>query len=56
MREFTLTLKRTGTAAPGQSLGDAASLGLGDELNELANLEVGQTYVDSDGDTWERTE
>lgn len=26
------------------------------EMKALADLQVGQTYVDSDGDTWERVE
>lgn len=28
----------------------------GDDLDALADLAVGETYVDADGDTWERVE
>lgn len=40
-----------------RTLRDAAHLDLSDsEVDALADLQVGQTYVDCDGDTWERVE
>lgn len=58
MRKFTLTIADTGDVLTGRTLSGAAEYwSLDDEeLNALADLQVGQTYVDSDGDTWERVE
>lgn len=52
MRKFTCTAPEFSYC---YSLCDAASF-LGDDIDALAELEVGQTYVDGDGDTWERVE
>lgn len=39
------------------TLWGAADAGLAEtDMDPLADLQVGQTYVDSDGDTWERIE
>lgn len=39
------------------TLWDAVHAGLDEkDADALADLQVGQTYVDADGDTWERVE
>lgn len=58
MRKFTLTIVRSGRVLTDRTLSGAAKYwSISDKcLNALADLQVGKTYVDSDGDTWERVE
>lgn len=53
MRKFNCSANYVGNA---QSLEDADGWLLNEDMHALLDLQVGQTYVDSDGDTWERVE
>lgn len=54
--KFKLTFARSGDVYEDRTIEDAYRWGVGCDADDIGDLQVGQTYVDSDGDTWERVE